>query len=633
MSSEFNRRSFLTHSAATLGGVAMAGTVVDGLLASSAGATTGVSAKKPRLGGTLAVGLVSDVPDYHVFNGAQGKMDQSGFCVANALYDALFVSAASGKGWLPMLALSATPNKSYTVWTVALRHGVTFTNGDAFNAAIVVANYQAAAADSTVGLAIQPIIKSCVASDTHTVVYTLQIPYSSFPYGALSEQQTCYMAHPSSFSSTFTGNPIGTGPFEIVSWQVGVESKFKKNKNYWRSDAANRRLPYLDAINFKTIPDPTARNQALQTGAIDMMLQQDASSIKALSKIKGITYRTDLKDPVDPSVNCLILNTTGTLNQYFCWAGEFASAFGIQGGLSYIEKGQAIPTDVQMADYEAKPGAVDPSTLQWNPNLKPVMNDVSIRKALAMAVNNTTYFKVLDSGVGAVADGVYRHNSPNYKNPHYPAYNPTAAKALVEAYKTANSVSSVGFVLDFVSGDSTAQREFAYFEQQFGKIGVTVTPRPLVQSLLINNVIYGEYDCATWNQFGGADPALNYVWFNSFPATTPYAAGGLGMTALPANTFIAGAVNFAHQADPVVEESMLKAMALKNGSAAQHTAWAQVNTQFAKEIPYLFLDILVTAWAARSDVQNWAYATAGDGRTRCLNPDGGSTRWDQIWKS
>jgi ABC-type transport system substrate-binding protein len=261
------------------------------------------------------------------------------------------------------------------------------------------------------------------------------------------------------------------------------------------------------------------------------------------------------------------------------------------------------------------------------------MNDVSIRKALAMAVNNTTYFKVLDSGVGAVADGVYRHNSPNYKNPHYPAYNPTAAKALVEAYKTANSVSSVGFVLDFVSGDSTAQREFAYFEQQFGKIGVTVTPRPLVQSLLINNVIYGEYDCATWNQFGGADPALNYVWFNSFPATTPYAAGGLGMTALPANTFIAGAVNFAHQADPVVEESMLKAMALKNGSAAQHTAWAQVNTQFAKEIPYLFLDILVTAWAARSDVQNWAYATAGDGRTRCLNPDGGSTRWDQIWKS
>jgi hypothetical protein len=48
MSSKFDRRSFLTHSAATIGGVAMAGTVVDGLLANVAGATVGVSTKKPN---------------------------------------------------------------------------------------------------------------------------------------------------------------------------------------------------------------------------------------------------------------------------------------------------------------------------------------------------------------------------------------------------------------------------------------------------------------------------------------------------------------------------------------------------------------------------------------------------------
>jgi len=37
---------------------------------------------------------------------------------------------------------------------------------------------------------------------------------------------------------------------------------------------------------------------------------------------------------------------------------------------------------------------------------------------------------------------------------------------------------------------------------------VTITPRSLVQSTLINNVIYGEYDCAGWNQFGGVDQSL-----------------------------------------------------------------------------------------------------------------------------
>jgi hypothetical protein len=155
----------------------------------------------------------------------------------------------------------------------------------------------------------------------------------------------------------------------------------------------------------------------------------------------------------------------------------------------------------------------------------------------------------------------------------------------------------------------------------------------LVQSTLINNVIYGEYDCATWNQFGGVDPSLNYVWFVSLSATGSPANGGLGLTALPAGTNIAGAVNFAHQADPVVEDAMLSALGSKPGSPAEIRGWRTVNDQFAKDIPYLWLDQLINAWAARSNVQNWAYGTAADGTTRCLTPDGGSARWDQIWLS
>ena len=631
MSSTFDRRSFLTHSAATIGGVAMAGTVVDDLLATVAGATVGVNTGKPKKGGTLTVGLISDVPNYHIFNGSQGKMDASGFCVANALYDPLFVVSANGKTALPMLALSATPNANYTVWTVALRQGVTFTNGDPFNADTVVANWAAAAADPTVGLAIRPIIAKVVKVDTYTVQYIMVIPFSTYPI-SLADQQTAYMAHPTAFSPTFAGTPIGTGPFKVKSWQVGVESQFVRNPGYWRTDAASRQLPYLNGINFKTIADDTARNQALQTGSVDMIVTQNGSAIAALQKMKGIQFRTDVHDPRDPSVNCLIINTTGTMNQYFAWAGQFATAIGDPGSLSFLLKGQAPPTQVQMADWMGTLGAVDPSSLTWNVKLKPVLNDVTIRQACAMAINRATYFKVVDGGIGAVADGVYRKTSPYYKNPGYPAYNPAKAKALVNAYKAKNNVSKVGFVIDIVSGNSTAQKAFAFFQQQLAAVGITVTPRPVVQSTLIQNVIYGTYDCATWNQFGGTEPALNYVWFNSQPATTALQAGGMGMSALPAGTFIAGAVNFAHQADPVIEQSMLAAMASKPGSAAQKAAWQKVNSQFAKDIPYLFLDTTVTGWAARANVQNWVSGTAGDGTTRCLSPDGGSARFDQIWK-
>ena len=608
----------------------MAGTVVDGMLADVASATTGINKNKPKMGGTLKVGLISDVPNYHNFNGAQGKMDASGFCVANALFDALFVASANGRTWLPMLALSATPNKTYTQWTVKLRRGVTFTNGDVFDSAIVVDNFNAAAADPTVGLAIRPIIAKVTAADSYTVVFNLVIPFSTFPISALSEQQTAYMAHPSSLVKGYTGNPIGTGPFEVVSWQVGVQSNFKKNSKYWRADAHNRQLPYLDAISFHTIPDDPTRNQALQSGQLDMILTQDGASIAGLKKMKGISYRTDVHDPLDPPVNCLIVNTTGTMNQYFAWAGEFAPT--VPGALSYIMKGQAVPTLVQEADYVGTMGAVDPSSMTWNTKLKPVLNDPTIRKACAMAINRKTYEKVIAGGVGEVADGIYRKSSEYYRNPRYPSYNPKKAKALVDAYKSKNGLSKVSFVIDIVSGSSSQQKFFGFVQQQLNAVGISVTPRPSTQSQLIQNVILGEYDCSSWNQFGGVDPSLNYVWFNSQPATTSPAAGGMGLTALPSGTYIAGAVNFAHQADPVVEGSMLKALASKPHSAAQKAAWATVNSRFAVDIPYLFLNTLVTAWAARTNVQNWAYATAGDGTTRCLNPDGGSTRWDQIWK-
>jgi len=610
----------------------MAGSVVDGLLAGVAGATTGVNKGTPKRGGVLTVGLISDVPNYHIFNGAQGKWDASAFCVGNALYDPLWTTSANGKTWLPMLAISATPNATYTAWTVKLRQGIKFTNGEAFNAAIVVANWSYAKADPTVGLAIKPIIASCVAVDTYTVTYNMVSPFTTFPL-FMAEGQIGRMCHPSSMVAGYTGNPIGTGPFQVRQWQVGVESQLWGNPNYWRKDAAGRKLPYLGGINFKTIPDNPTRNSALQSGGVDMILQQDGASVAALKKMSGIKYLTDISDPRDPSVNCLIMNTTATLNQYFLWAGEFASSIGIPGAATYILNGQAPPAAVQMADFEGTLGAVDPSTLSWNTKLKPVVNDVSIRQACAMAINRQTYWKVIDGGLGAVADGIFRHDSPNYKNPGYPMYNPSKATALVNAYKAANNVSSVSFVIDLVAGSSSATKQFAFIQQQLSAVGITVTPRPLVQSTLINNVIYGTYDCATWNQFGGVDPSSNYVWFNSQPATTSPAAGGLGMAALPAGTFIAGAVNFAHLGDPVVESSMLSALASPPGSAAQTKAWQAVNAQFAKDIPYLFLDTTVTAFAVRNNVQNWAVSTAADGKTPTLTFDGGSTRWDQIWKS
>ncbi len=567
----------------------MAGSVVDGMLAGVAGAATGVAKGKPKMGGTLTVGLLSDVPNYHIFNGSSGKLDASGFCVANALYDPLFVTSHDGKSWLPMLALSAKSSSNYTVWTIALRHGVQFHDGTNFDASVVVANYNAAAANATVGLAIQPIIASVKEINSYTVEYTTVIPFARFPI-LLSEQQIAYMAAPSALGNTYAGKPIGTGPFKFKSWSVGVESQFTKNPKYWRKDGAGRRLPYLDGHQLQDHrrPPVAQRGPAVGFGGHDPPgewrpdhpTEEDVGGLNRLELDRAHRPADQLPDREHDRHAQPVLLLGGRVRLHRRSRGP-----------AVHREGRGRTNHGARRRLAGHPWARSiRQRLQWDTSLKPVMNNLSIRQACAMAINRATYFKVIDGGVGAVADGLYRKSSPFYTSPNYPAYNPTKAKALVDAYKSQNNLTTVGFVIDILQDDASAQQAYSFFESQLSAIGITTTPRPLVQSTLINNVIYGEYDCATWNQFGGVDPALNYVWFVSLSATGSPAAGGLGLTSLPAGTNIAGAVNFAHQADPVVEGAMLSALGSAPGSAAEIRGWRTVNDQFAKDIPYLWLD-------------------------------------------
>jgi ABC-type transport system substrate-binding protein len=604
----------------------MAGSVVDGLVATAAGAAVGVSTKKPKLGGNLTVGLISDVLSFSNFNGQQASWDLSAFTKGNAFFDPLFVTAVNGEDILPMLALSATPNTGYTEWTIELRKGIKFTNGEDFNAAAVVANYAATQVPtSPVGPAILGIIADVVSSGPYTVIYKLSIPYSTFNI-QLAEQQIAYMAAPSSLGANYKGHPIGTGPFEFVSWELGSTTVVKRNKKYWRKDAAGRQLPYLDGITFKTIPDDSTRNSALASGEIDVLVTNNSGSIKTIRTMKGISWVDDANAPRDPDVNCILMNNSGTENQFGTWDTE---------ALPLLEAGKAVPTALQDAIAGTGPGilgAVNPSTLEWDTSLTPVVNNASIRMACAKAINRETFLKVCADGIGSVADGVYKKTSKFYTNPNYPAYDPAGATTLVNTYKSANNVSSVSFVIDYDADNASFAQQFAFVQQELAAVGITVTGRTSEQATVIQNVEQGTFDAAFWYQFGAIDPGLNYVWWDSIPAAGAFPAAGLGLSSLPASTFIPGAVNFAHQADPNVELAMLAALAAPRGSATYNGAWGKVNDTFAADVTYLFLTQVLYTNAARDGVENWAYSAGFDNK-RLFTPDGGTQRFDYTWLS
>ena len=88
----------------------------------------------PVIGGNLSYALSAES------TGWSPTMDQwspSSFNVARAIFDPLVVTGVDGQ-FQPWLAESLTPNDAGTVWTIDIRKGIRFQNGEDVDAAAIV---------------------------------------------------------------------------------------------------------------------------------------------------------------------------------------------------------------------------------------------------------------------------------------------------------------------------------------------------------------------------------------------------------------------------------------------------------------------------------------------------------------
>ncbi len=72
-------------------------------------------------------------------------------------------------------------------------------------------------------------------------------------------------------------NPVGTGPFQFVSWQKTVKQVYKKFPNYWQKGQ-----PYLDGIEWNFFADPTVMQAAYLSKEIDVIYLLSPVSAKNL---------------------------------------------------------------------------------------------------------------------------------------------------------------------------------------------------------------------------------------------------------------------------------------------------------------------------------------------------------------
>jgi peptide/nickel transport system substrate-binding protein len=74
-------------------------------------------------------------------------------------------------------------------------------------------------------------------------------------------------------------NPVGTGPFQFVSWEKDVRITYKKFDHYWQKGK-----PYLDGITWTPITDQMTRQMSFRKGELDIIYSVAAKDLAGLEK-------------------------------------------------------------------------------------------------------------------------------------------------------------------------------------------------------------------------------------------------------------------------------------------------------------------------------------------------------------
>ncbi len=164
----------------------------------------------------------------------------------------------------PRLAESYEVSDDGLSITFALREGVTFTDGTAFDAAAVKAAYDRALDPDNACPCLSTFrgVESTEAVDDHTVVITLKNPMPAFMV-ALSGTALNWIPSPDAVESLDAADlgakPIGAGPFVVDAFDSNQQLVLSRNPDYFEP-------AFLDTLTFQAIGTDQSAFAAIQSG-------------------------------------------------------------------------------------------------------------------------------------------------------------------------------------------------------------------------------------------------------------------------------------------------------------------------------------------------------------------------------
>jgi peptide/nickel transport system substrate-binding protein len=213
---------------------------------------------------------------------------------------------------VPFLAESYENDYDANAIIFTLRKGVNFQDGTVCDAEAIKWNLDQLMASPRTGIGFASVSSIEVVDD-----YKVKISFSQWDNSWLSATCREGMVSPTAFKENdiewMRNNPVGTGPFKLVSWQRDVNKVFEKWDGYWQEGK-----PYLDKIEINIIADPMVQIASFRAGENDILLginPTDADTIKdnpnvniSTSSINGYTFGLfcDSANPDSPFSDLLV---------------------------------------------------------------------------------------------------------------------------------------------------------------------------------------------------------------------------------------------------------------------------------------------------------------------------------------
>ena len=221
----------------------------------------------PVRGGTVVAAIVSDPGHLNPAITTSGATHAA----SELLYNGLLGRDERGEP-VPELAESWQIEQGGTVYRFRLRDGVKWHDGASFTAADVKFTFEEVLVKyhARTRASMGAVLAGIEAPDDRTVVFRFKQPYAPLLYQLDATEAPIVARHVYQGTDPQTNpansNPIGTGPFKLVSYTKGTEIRLVRNPTYFKAG-----LPHLDGLVMRIIPDLAVQVLALENGEVDFL--------------------------------------------------------------------------------------------------------------------------------------------------------------------------------------------------------------------------------------------------------------------------------------------------------------------------------------------------------------------------